>query len=535
MRERRDPVPDAQPKAVLLEGALRELVKLIKAIRFYPPGHPALQGAVTGAHAAFVPLLQEGEQVVCTVRKGGLWLGETQVGASNPLLQKLARFLFARRLQTFLVLPDLTGTDLFTFVRALSLEPTEIQQLGGLPKILHRARVTTLWVNEVDLKRIRSHREELERQKKNRTGQAETESGDKAAPWLETAEHPDAGSATEEDLGRLLRALEKEPSDQGYRRLLQQIIPLVRRTLTSGGRPLVLGALTLLSRNSTDQHLSAQRRESSIGALRSLATDDVLDYLVATLCVRGQSEDDRQRVVHLLFLLGRNVPRRLMEHLVAETRTQARKFLAEALIRSGPAAVPVLLDHLGDDRWYVVRNAVAVLGGIRAPEAASYLQPQLHHADLRVRREAVRALTRIGGAEAVRILLDTIRTSDADLRLQAILSLGAIRDPAAIPALLRLIRRPDPFLRRLEERKAAVRALGEIGTAAAAPPLIRLLRRRLWYRRRFAELRVAAALSLGEVDGRDAAAALQRASTDRNTEVARAAAQALRQLHRGEE
>ena len=450
------------------------------------------------------------------------------------MLQKLAPFLFARRLQTLLVMPDLTAADLFTLVRALSLEPAEIQRLGGLPKILHRARVTTLWLNEVDLKRILVHREELERQKKARAGS--NEEMEPEAAWLAQGGFPEISSLEEKDLARLLRALEKEPSDQRYRQLLQEAIPLVRRTLTAGGRPLVLGALTLLSRNSSDRQLTPLRREASIAALRSLGTDDVLDYLVATLCVRGQNDKERQRVTRLLFLVGRNVPQRLMDHLIAETRAQARKFLAEALVRSGASAVPVLLEHLGDERWYVVRNAVAVLGEIRAPETAGYLQPQLFHADLRVRRETVRALTRLGNAEAVRILLDTITTPDRDLRLQAILSLGAIRDPAAIPPLLRQIRRFDLFARRMEERKAAVRALGEIGTEDAAPPLIRLLRRRrLWRRRRFEELRVAAALSLGELDGPAALAALQRASTDRNGEVARAAAQALRHLRRGEE
>jgi HEAT repeat protein len=222
-----------------------------------------------------------------------------------------------------------------------------------------------------------------------------------------------------------------------------------------------------------------------------------------------------------------------MERLAEESDAQARKLLSDALIHQGPAATPVLIEYLGDERWYVVRNAVAILGELRAQTAVAHFLPLLRHLDVRVRREAIRALTRIGGNDAVEILLQIVQKGDPDLRPHALLSLGAMKNPAAVPTLLQIVGQPDPWVKMSEIKKEAIRALGEIGSTEAIPALLAILKhRKLWRRALFNEQRAAAAISLGDIGHGSVAEALATATEDRSPTVARAALQALKQLRK---
>jgi HEAT repeat protein len=521
---------DAEQRNAQLDRALKGLVRLFKAIRFYPPAHPALQQALGEAHSAFLPLLQPGPGFTLVVRKEGFLLDEQPVLAGNPLLQKLAHFLFSRRVQRLTLLPDLTPQDLRAFSRSLTLEPGEILRLGGIQEVLRQARVSTIWANEVDLARILALKEEIEEEK------ALAAAGAEAGEPGGGGEQETAGDLTPEgrDLERVLRELRRAESDQRFRLLLDELLPLVRLNLNDAGRAPVLGALAFLCRTCSSQLQPAQRREVVRQALVQLAGDDVLDFLVATLCRRETPKEAREQAQRILVFLGRRMARRLVDHLAVENDAQARKFLADTLVALGAAATPVLLETLGDERWYVVRNAVAILGEIRAAEATSRFLPLLGHADFRVRRETIRALARIGGSEAVGILLTAVEGNDPELRPQALLSLGAMKDPAAVPTLLRLVEAPDPWVKKSQEKKEAIRALGEIGSATALPVLTRILRQpKLWRRALFAEVRAAAATALGDIGSSEATAALEAATDDRSEVVARAAANALKQLKRG--
>lgn len=526
-----------QPK--ILESALRGLTKLIKAVQYYPPSHPTLKATEAECLGNFAPLFAAGGNCVCTIRKEGFFLGDSPVGRQNPILAKLAPFMFARRIHTLLLLPDLSGEDLRGFARCLTLEPRELHKLGGIQEVMTKTRVSTIWVNEIDLDKILPRKEEIEAEKRAHPGEEEKEHPD---TWAGGDAETVAVHAEERNLARVLRELQQETVDQRYRYLLQELVPLIHLNLTDSARAQVLDALTLLASNAGDPKLSATRREQSAEALVQLASEDVLDFLVTILCSNpaieenALDEEDKELVLGILIALqGKLVVWRLLDHLAAESDSRVRRILTEALLRQGSAAIPALLEHLEDPRWYVVRNAVAILGELRDPEAVPSLQPLLGHKDVRVSRETIRALTKIGGATAVDFLLRLVGEGEEKLRRQALLSLGAMKNPAAVPTLLQLVAEPDPMQKRVEVKKEALKALGEIGSEQAVPALVQILaQRKFWGRALHDELRAAAAQALGEIGAPAATAPLQAATDDRAASVSRAAAQALKQLKRGE-
>jgi len=505
--------------------ALIGLVKQIKALRYYPPRHPALQAAAEESLRGFQPLLQDGRHLSLTVRKEGFLLDDQPLANPYKVLGQLATFCFARRLQFLTILPDLSAADLHRFVRCLILDPQDVLKQGGIQAVLERARITTIWVNEQDLDTILERKKKLEElppEADLATAQAEQKASSLTPAQLQAL-----------DLEKLLKQLEQEQDDQRFRYRLQELIPLLRLNLLVENRSLVLRAMAMLCRNAIGQKLSEARRAHALNALGQLATDEMTNFLVAALLDRNTSEQARTMLSNILVFLSDKVIRRLMMLLAEEAAAPNRKILADILVRTGATAVPVLQEHLFDERWYVVRNAVAILGEIRSQDSLLHLTPLLEHKEIRVRREAIRAITRIGGQRAVNILLQAAASDDQELRRQALLSLGAIRAASAIPTLIKLLEQSGWNRRTVDIKKDAIRALGEIRSSDAVAPLLKVLARgHLWRRALNDELRVAAAAALGEIGDENARAGLEKATNDRSAPVARAAAQALMQMEK---
>jgi HEAT repeat protein len=261
---------------------------------------------------------------------------------------------------------------------------------------------------------------------------------------------------------------------------------------------------------------------------------NILAFLTGALCSNTLSAKQRDAVTKALTVHKEKAILALMKRLAEEGDAQARRYLSEALTDQGAEALPVLIEALTDNRWFVIRNAIVIMGRIRDPRAAAHIRPFLGHKDLRIRREVVRSLARIGGAIAVKSLLQLVEARDRELCLQAFLSLGIMKDPSAVPALVKFVQTPDFFMKLVELKKGAIRALGAIGSPEATPCLEHLLnKKQLWKRDLYNSLRSCAALALGQIGSENSVAILETATGDRSKKVVRAANQAVRMIRQG--
>jgi HEAT repeat protein len=100
-----------------------------------------------------------------------------------------------------------------------------------------------------------------------------------------------------------------------------------------------------------------------------------------------------------------------------------------------------------------------------------------------------------------------------------------------VPTLLALLKQKGWSQREIDLKKDTIRALGEIRAPDATPELVRILKKKSLLNRHLNdELRAAAADALGDLADESTQKVLEKATNDRNTAVARAAAQALKQL-----
>lgn len=520
-------------------AALVAIGKLFKAVRFYPSAHPALRSSCEETRTLLAPLLRQGN-LILTIRKTGFYWQEEPVGSEVPVLKDLAFSFFARLVHRLLILPQLTARDLEAFARCVIGEPEEIRRAGGLQELLLRSRVTSLFVNEIDLQTVQAYREQiLIEQGADPSVQDDTPSDQPPdqPPEQNTEEmlSPELLlenlQAVQLDPAQLMVQLEKVHSDRRYRLLCHQLVAVLPEHLHEPDLATPRKALLLLARHGADKTRSSIQRRTCLAALDKLGNRPLLQSFINALCDKRQHSAGQAGIIEVLTTLQDKAARALVERLVTEDDSQVRKLLSESLVKLGDCAVPALIDRLADNRWYIARNAVAILGRIKNRKTAIHVRPYLDHRDYRVRREAVRALGRIGGPVALKGLQQLIGTRDRELCPLALIAVGTMQNDAAVEPLLKLLETFDPLLKLFELKKGAIKSLGAIGSPQAAPSLIKILkRRRLWKRHQHNQLRSIAARALGNIAVADAVPALEDASLDPSPPVAHAAREALEKI-----
>jgi HEAT repeat protein len=227
-------------------------------------------------------------------------------------------------------------------------------------------------------------------------------------------------------------------------------------------------------------------------------------------------------VMPLVTRLGAVIAPHVIEALGNEEDRNRRGRLVKALKAIGEPAYPHLVDALRSQVWFVVRNALNVLGDIGTPAQIEAIGRKLDHGDPRVRRAAARALGKIGGTEAEALLVGALNDRDAETQAEVFLCLGSMKAQSAIPGLAELAR--AKLLGTDEKvRELALTTLGQIGSDAAVPVLGEILRAKSFLTRDSPAIRIAAGKALAAIKtpaARDLLRSAVTAETDRATKAA---------------
>ncbi|MBA3919556.1 MAG: hypothetical protein C0516_13330 [Gemmatimonas sp.] len=269
-----------------------------------------------------------------------------------------------------------------------------------------------------------------------------------------------------------------------------------------------------------------------------LATERILRRLqhrrtLELLASRVPHSPDRLVLLELLARAGEIAVDVLVRQLMSAEDTQSRRAYFDSIV-SLDLGGTMLFDLLRDSRWFVVRNAVALLGEMGVQSADLAMLPLLSHEDDRIRIAAARALIRLGTAKAIAGLHNAIDDRHAEVRRIAAVSYGlsnsvsgGVRPPAA--------RLAAAFEQETDEDAALemLAALGKLGSSDAIQRLLRIavppqnteagektVPRESW-------LRIAAIEALFKARGNAVLPAIEMLVNDQDAEVA-GAAQRLR-------
>jgi hypothetical protein len=324
-----------------------------------------------------------------------------------------------------------------------------------------------------------------------------------------------------EDLDQL-RAMLREGSDSDRVEALQRLEYVAQWCLERG---MVDRAITVVTDLRADADGMAKRNPATRGsimmAMHRIANRNLIEEMVERLG-RARTEEARTALRGALLALGAEVVTPLVRSLVAASDLSARRAYRDALVELDRVGVPLLEDMIGDERWFVVRNMVGILGEIRSADAVEHFARTIRHADVRVRRETIIALSKFGGEEAVQQLLVGLGDAEPSLRSAAALGLGLTKAGTAVaPLIKRLGEETD-----VETVVEIIRALGRIGDARAVKVLAERAAGGSLFSRTPLPVRLEAIRALGEIGGEPARAVLHTLMRDRNAEVREAAIKA---------
>ncbi len=207
------------------------------------------------------------------------------------------------------------------------------------------------------------------------------------------------------------------------------------------------------------------------GALRHLLRPQLLTLLAQQLPYSA----DRPLLIQLFARAGDAGVATIVQQLLSSDDALSRRAYFDSIVAMDVGSSH-LFDALKDSRWFVVRNAAALLGEMGVEHADETLIPLLGHADERIRIAVARALMRLRTVKSLQALHGMVEDRHAELRRLAAAAFGlagassgaGIRPPAArLAAALERETDEDVALEMLA-------ALGRLGSADAVQRLLRI-------------------------------------------------------------
>ncbi len=235
------------------------------------------------------------------------------------------------------------------------------------------------------------------------------------------------------------------------------------------GSPLVTPSVLTALVARGDVHGLCKQLESisDVATFREAATPVVLAALAEAIGDHTLALDVVQPV---LERAGDDGVRAVFVQLMAASDLLERRLLYDACLAL-KRGMAVFLEHLTHPQWYVVRNAVCLLGELQAPGTIAPIGRLLKHDEEQVRLAAVVALGRIGGPEAMSRIESVMFDRSAEVRERA---LATVFSPAQTGLVETAINPLFDIERDATVSYAVVAALGRVRTSRAAKKLATL-------------------------------------------------------------
>lgn len=170
----------------------------------------------------------------------------------------------------------------------------------------------------------------------------------------------------------------------------------------------------------------------------------------------------KQDAIALLRRFGADSTEILMDLLIQAMTIGERRGYYSAITQMSEGAEAVM-QHLGHQQWYVVRNAADLCGEMGLADAVPELARQVSHPDERVRKAVAEALGKIGTPQAMEPLRQLMSDLSPAVRLKAVANLKGRGARGMPPVLAELLRTEE----NTDVQHEALLALGRIGTPDA--------------------------------------------------------------------
>ena len=561
-------VPESQPAVAAAAEFCRAFDRACRESRMYPAGHRTLVAGFDQLIASATDVLELESPLCFTISDTAISLRGEVVYAGGPLEGNLAFVLFRDGIRELILYRGVEPEELTMLVDIVA-------RVDAIDRWEHDL-VTTMWEadfanvdyavvdalgGQVDVSPdlVDRLRELVLRQ----LTQAERAGGEAGAGTQAGTVGPAGGARPADDgfVRRILEFLERDADDipadasdpcplEDLPLFLANLLlvaesaaaahSLVRAFTAEIGRSMAAGDRQA-TRDLVGQLHRAVVENQVVGAVirqENACAPELRQALRTVMVERVTAAADDESLLQDACLRPLVLPS-LLELLREEEDRAVRRALLAALTAHRDLPAQLILDHLSDSRWYVVRNMVQLLA--HSPDAypIARLEPVAGHPDTRVRKELVRVLERMtaAGQETAPLLRRLLRDEDWGVRALAARVVGPEIGESGLDTLLGHVAQPDFPSRRAGEVEAILAAVARladagVGEARGIAALAGLWRPRLW-RKRPEAVRVQALKALAAVSGPRAEECLQAAAASREAAIRHPARELLRRRSQG--
>jgi HEAT repeat protein len=199
----------------------------------------------------------------------------------------------------------------------------------------------------------------------------------------------------------------------------------------------VQGAGTALERSLA--RAPAAHVKCCAGAMKNLLSPTAVERVIELYLQKRDDFAWTRTAGMLVRWVGTSAAESAFHRLEDEQNTSSRLALLRLMAQTGPAAVAVACRRLEDPRWYVVRNACQMLGGVKDPDLLEHLGPALRHSDERVQQAACTAIIKSRLPQRAGCFAQALPYLGARILEEVLQELTFLKDPVIVPALEHLL------------------------------------------------------------------------------------------------
>jgi hypothetical protein len=210
--------------------------------------------------------------------------------------------------------------------------------------------------------------------------------------------------------------------------------------------------------------------------VRNLASEEFVEEVVGKALI-ANPDTDPDLVVRFISLLPVAAVRHLLNLFDRIQVMKVRKTLCRGLAVLVENDAKAIFDGLEDDRWFVVRNMVYVLGMLKQSSPTLFLKKVMRHADARVRKEAVRVAIESNDPDGAEVIARALEDPEDKVRLFALKNIPRRQGDVFRPILSRMAFGEEGRKRSADERRLTYVALARLAEEEELSLLENVLKR----------------------------------------------------------
>ena len=235
-------------------------------------------------------------------------------------------------------------------------------------------------------------------------------------------------------------------------------------------------------------------------------------------------EEKHQEIADYVITVGEPYSELVIEYLGLAPKWSERQLWMQILEGIGGDAQQMIVRYLKDERWYLVRNLLIILGKDLDPNSIKVIHQLVGHPHPKVRLEVMRNLFSCNPATANRQLLKELQSEDPEARFSAVQIADLSRDLTVLSILHKNLGIDPADDAELEFKKQIIRTLTRIGNKDSLPILRRILQKQgLLVSRRVKQLHVEIFQNLALFPGTSAEKLLRELANGKHKQLARQA------------